>query len=102
MQVDATVSEPSHIRYTRRMTEVASRELRNSTRSLLSRVEAGEQITITVDGRPVAQLVPIRDRPRWISRADFVNRVIAVQADPWLADELTELAGDSTDELPPL
>jgi prevent-host-death family protein len=84
------------------MTEVASRELRNSTRSLLSRVEAGEQITITVDGRPVARLVPIRDRPRWISRADFVNRVIAVQADPWLADELTELAGDSTDELPPL
>lgn len=102
MQVDATVSEPSHICYTCRMAEVASRELRNSTRSLLSRVEAGEQITITVDGRPVAQLVPIRDRPRWISRADFVNRVIADQADPGLADELTELAGDSTDELPPL
>jgi prevent-host-death family protein len=84
------------------MTEVASRELRNNTRSLLSRAEAGEQITITVDGRPVAQLVPIRDRPRWISRADFVNRVIADQADPGLADELADLAGESTDELPPL
>ena len=102
MQVDATVSEPSHTCYNRRMTEVASRELRNSTRSLLSRVEAGEQITITVDGRPVAQLVAIRDRPRWISRSDFVNRVIADQADPGLADELADLAGGSTDELPPL
>jgi prevent-host-death family protein len=34
------------------MSEVASRELRNTTRSLLERA-AGE-VTITVNGRPVA------------------------------------------------
>ena len=39
------------------MADVASRVLRNSTRSLLVRVESGETITITVDGRPTA--VPV-------------------------------------------
>lgn len=38
------------MRYIRGMTEVASRELRNDTRGLLRRVEAGEDIVITVDG----------------------------------------------------
>ena len=41
------------------MAEVASRELRNNTRAVLDRVEAGEAVTITVDGRPVARLEPI-------------------------------------------
>ena len=41
------------------MTDVASRDLRNNTRALLERVEAGESITITVDGRPVATLEPV-------------------------------------------
>ena len=40
------------------VTDVASRELRNNTRELLDRVEAGETITITVEGRPVAVLQP--------------------------------------------
>jgi prevent-host-death family protein len=30
---------------------------------LLERVEAGEQVTITRHGTPVAQLVPVRPRP---------------------------------------
>ena len=38
----------SHCCYTCRMARVASRELRNQTRALLERVEAGEEITITV------------------------------------------------------
>ncbi len=50
------------------MTEVASRELRNATRALLARVEAGEDVTITVDGRAVAVLRPIGRRPRWLAR----------------------------------
>ena len=62
------------------MGSVASRELRNRTRSLLDRVEAGESITITVDGRPVA--------------------VLSRQADPHLSDDLRDLAGEKTDEVP--
>ncbi len=38
------------------MSEVASRELRNDTAGVLRRVRAGEDVTITVSGRPVACL----------------------------------------------
>lgn len=82
------------------MPEVASRELRNSTRSLLDRVESGETLTITVDGRPTAVLAPIGRRPRWIPRSEFASAVVAHQADPGLAEDLDELAGEMTDELP--
>ncbi len=86
--------------YIRRMTEVASRELRNNTRSVLARVEAGEDVTITVDGRPVAVLHPLGRRPRWVGRDEFFRRILAHQADPGLRQDLAELAPDSTDDLP--
>ena len=45
------------------MSEVASQELRNQTQPLLDRAAAGERITITVNGRAVAELGPVSDRP---------------------------------------
>ena len=86
--------------YIRSMTEIASRELRNRTRALLDRVASGEDITITVDGRPVARLVPPRPRSRWMAREVFIARVLGHQADPELAADLAELAPDSTADLP--
>ena len=44
----------------RHMSMVASRELRNDTAGVLRRVQAGEEVTITVNGRPVADLAVIR------------------------------------------
>jgi prevent-host-death family protein len=82
------------------MAEVASRELRNSTRALLDRVAAGERLTITVDGRPVAVLAPVGRRARWLARHDFTSTVLAHQADPGLTADLEALAGEMTDELP--
>lgn len=79
------------------MSEVASRELRNETRRVLALVEAGEAVTITVNGRPVATLEPVRARRRWVGRDEFVGRL--VQADPGLEAELAELAPDTTDDL---
>lgn len=81
------------------MAEIASRELRNDTRGVLRRVEAGEDITITVDGRPVAVLRPISARPRWISGEEFLRRFNDNQADPGLAAELRELLPDTTDDM---
>jgi prevent-host-death family protein len=92
----------SHRCYNRRMGEVASRELRNNTRSLLERVAGGEEVTITVDGRPVAVLQPVGRRPRWLGRDEFVRRVASHQADAALRREVEELASDSTEDLPPL
>ena len=79
--------------------DIGSRELRNNTRALLDRVEAGESITITVAGRPVAILEPIDRRPRFVSRGEFVHRVFAHQADPGLHADLRVLAPDSTDDI---
>jgi prevent-host-death family protein len=82
---------------------VASRDLRNNTADLLRRVDAGEQIVITKRGDPVASLVPFQpSRRRWLPRAELVRRLAAAQADPALRDDLTRLAGETTDDLGPL
>lgn len=80
--------------------QVASRELRNNTRTLLDRVGAGEEITITVDGRPIALLGPLPRRTRWLPRDEFQRQILAHQADPDLKIELATIAPDSTDDLP--
>ena len=80
------------------MAEVASRELRNDTRSVLRRVEAGEHVVVTVDGRAVAEIAPLRDRLSWLPRERFL-RLLQAQADPALAADLKVLAPDMTDDL---
>ena len=82
------------------MPEIASRELRNDTAGVLRRVQAGEAVTITVKGKPVAQLSAARpDRRRWLSGVELVQRLQRVQADPGLRHDLAVLAGDTTDDL---
>jgi prevent-host-death family protein len=84
-------------------TEVASRELRNNSADLLRRAGAGEQIVLTVRGKPVASLVPFQSpRRRWLPRAELARRLETVQADPGLTHDLARLAGDTTDDLGPI
>ena len=82
------------------MADIASRDLRNDTRRVLERVETGEAVTITVNGRAVAILHPVRERARWIGRSQFVRKL--VQADAALTSELADLAPDTTDDLEPV
>lgn len=85
------------------MSDVASRELRNDTAGLLRRVEAGEVITITVKGRPVAQLSALQtSRRRWLSGVELAKRLKRCQADQGLRHDLAALAGDTTDDLGPI
>jgi prevent-host-death family protein len=85
------------------MSEVASRELRNDTAGVLRRVQTGEEIVVTVNGRPVAVLSAIRpQRRRWLSGAEFVARMRRAQADPGLRHDLAVLVGDTTDDLGPI
>jgi len=44
------------------MTEVTIRELRNRGGEVVDRVAAGERVTVTRDGRPVAELRPYRTK----------------------------------------
>ncbi|HEV3230245.1 MAG TPA: type II toxin-antitoxin system prevent-host-death family antitoxin [Solirubrobacteraceae bacterium] len=48
------------------MATIPQKELRNNVGEVLRRAESGEQITITVAGRPVAQLGPA-GRRTWVS-----------------------------------
>lgn len=43
--------------------DVSIRELRNHGGEVVDRVMAGERLTVTRSGRPVAELVPMRRRP---------------------------------------
>ncbi len=45
---------------------IPQKELRNQSGEILRRVEAGESLVVTVSGRPVAQLTPMRRR-RWVA-----------------------------------
>lgn len=85
------------------MTEIAARELRNHTADVLRRVQAGEQVTITSRGRPVAELTAVRAvRRRPIARDELVRRLSRTQADAGLRDDLAVLAGETTDDLGPI
>jgi prevent-host-death family protein len=83
------------------MSNVASRELRNDTAGVLRRVQAGEEIVITVNGRPAAQLIPVQaGGRRWLRRDELTRRLSGAQADPGLRGDLARLAGETTDDLP--
>lgn len=85
------------------MAEVASRELRNNTADVLRRVEAGEDVTITVRGRPVAQVVPIRPaRRHWVSTDELLAKLARIPYDPTFAEDLAWISGDTTDDLGPI
>lgn len=67
------------------MDSVGLRELRQNASKLVRRVEAGEAITITVSGRPVAQLSPVRDR-RWRRVEDIQHLFRGPEDSDWPAD----------------
>jgi prevent-host-death family protein len=45
------------------MREITVRELRNKGREVLDRIRRGETLTVTRDGRPVAELRPLPRQP---------------------------------------
>jgi prevent-host-death family protein len=77
--------------------QVSVRELRNHTAEVLRRVEAGERLEVTVDRRPVAELVPLARRASWVSRQRAVDAL--VQADPNLRAELDAALPDTIADL---
>ena len=87
------------------MTEVASRELRNDTAGLIRRAAAGEDIVITVNGKPAARLTALPATPvrrRWIPRDELIEMLLQSRADPTLRDDLKFMEDDTTDDLGPL
>lgn len=79
--------------------DVGVRDLRNDTARVIDALRAGERITLTVRGEPVADIVPHGGRSRWLSGASLRGQLNARSADPALRKELDELAGETLADL---
>ena len=77
------------------MATIPQKELRNNVAEVLRRAEAGEQFTITVVGRPVAQLGPAAKR-RWVS-GPALKSVFETPAPETIADDLERFPDALTD-----
>jgi prevent-host-death family protein len=79
--------------------EVGVRDLRNHTARVIDAVKAGERVVLTVNGEPTADIVPHGERTRWLGGAQLGEQLRERAADPALARELEELAGQTLDEI---
>lgn len=77
------------------MEVIPQKELRNHIGEVLRRVEAGESLTVTVAGRPVAELHPARRR-RWLAGAALAE-VWSGPSPRTMDDELASLDSSLVD-----
>lgn len=78
---------------------VGVRDLRNRTAAVIDAVKAGERVTLTVHGEPVADIVPHQQRVPWLSGSHLREQLDEHAADPGLSSELGKLVGQTLDEL---
>jgi len=78
--------------------EIGVRDLRNRTAQVIETVMAGERVTLTVRGEPIADIVPHGRRVRWLSGAQLRDQLAQRSADAGLQRDLDELAGETIDE----
>jgi prevent-host-death family protein len=81
------------------MGDISVRDLRNDTGAVLRRVEGGETVVVHSNRRPVAQIVPLTERPTWLAAPRFFSTVLAHPADPGLRADLADLQRDTIDDL---
>jgi prevent-host-death family protein len=79
--------------------QIGVRDLRNRTSQVIDAVQAGERVTLTVHGEPIADIVPHGQRARWLSGTQLQRQLETRSADPALQAELEELAGQTLADL---
>ncbi len=77
------------------MATIPQKELRNDVSEVLRRAEGGERIVVTVSGRPVASLGPVRDR-QWVNTEDLGD-FATLERDPDLPDDLESFEASLVD-----
>jgi prevent-host-death family protein len=76
------------------MPTIPQRELRNNVSQVLRRAERGERFTVTVDGRPVAELGPL-GRPQRLAPPERLGEIIRdAPVDPGWAGDLARMRAD--------
>lgn len=89
-------------------TEIQQSELRNDNAAIMRRVAGGESFTVTVNGRPVADVVPHQrdtSRRRFVPAAEAVAALTATPVDSgqwWhdIREGSDELSGPDAPEDP--
>jgi len=83
------------------MSAIPARDLRNRTAEVLRRVEAGEEIEVLKDNRPIAKIVPLPRQRRWLPASEVGYELARLGPDTTgLAQELRETLSETTDDLP--
>jgi antitoxin (DNA-binding transcriptional repressor) of toxin-antitoxin stability system len=79
--------------------DVSVRELRNSTSSVVADLEAGERLTLTVNRRPVADILPhAEERDPWVPSSELRRIVNEASADGDLLKDLADVRGAELDD----
>jgi prevent-host-death family protein len=79
--------------------EIGVRDLRNRTARVIDAVSAGERVVLTVNGEPVADVVPHGRRSRWLSGEQLREQLGERAADPALSRDLDEIASETLEHL---
>jgi prevent-host-death family protein len=83
------------------MAAIPARDLRNRTAEILRRVEAGEEIEVLKDNRPVAKIIPLPWRRRWLPASEVASELLRLGPDTTgLAEDLAAALTETTDDLP--
>ncbi|MGO9083449.1 MAG: type II toxin-antitoxin system Phd/YefM family antitoxin [Streptosporangiaceae bacterium] len=70
--------------------EVTQRDLRMRSREIMDAVEHGQSFTVTRDGHRIGELIPLRDRRRFVPRQEFIamsRNAPAVDLEAFRADQ---------------
>jgi antitoxin (DNA-binding transcriptional repressor) of toxin-antitoxin stability system len=79
--------------------DVSIRELRNSTAAVISELESGERLTLTVNRRPVADILPhVKDREPWVPAGELRRILREAPADVGLLTDLADIRGAELDD----
>jgi len=80
------------------LAEISQRDLRLRSKDIMDAVERGESFTITRDGRPMGQLIPLRHR--FVTREQFASlsqHVATADLERFRADQATWLDAETND-----
>jgi len=70
--------------------EITQRDLRSKSREIMDAVEHGQSFTVTRDGHRIGELIPLRRRRCFVSRAEFAamsRNAPALDLDAFRADQ---------------
>lgn len=82
------------------MKTIPQRELRNNIAQVLREVEAGQTLRVTVNGRPIADLVPVIPGRKIFVARDEITRILAhLTPDPGFARDVDSAVGETIGEL---